>query len=130
MYIPEGLLYSKDHVWIKKEDGQVRLGLTGYAQSGAGDVLLIELPETGRQVKKGENLAIFETAKAIFDVKAPVSGTVAEVNTNLEKKPELIKDAPYTDGWMILLKADLSGDFSQLMDSKQYEAHLKEEGAS
>lgn len=129
MSVPKGLLYSPDHVWIKKEGDHARLGLTGYAQSDAGDVLLVDLPEIGRQMKKGENFAVFETAKAIFDVKAPVSGSVAEVNPCLKEKPELIKDEPYADGWMIILKIDPAEDLGHLMDFKQYESYLKEEGA-
>ena len=89
----------------------------------------MEFPETGKPLKKGEKFAVIETAKAISDLKSPVSGMVIEANKNLEEKPELINKEPYGNGWLVLIQKDPSEDFSHLMDFKQYESYLKEEGA-
>jgi len=107
----------------------VKLGLTKYAQSDIGDILLVELPKAGRQIKAGEKFAVIETAKAISDLKSPISGKVIEVNQVLEEKPELVNKEPYDNGWLILIQKDPSEDLGHLMDFKQYESSLKEEGA-
>jgi glycine cleavage system H protein len=129
MSIPKELLYTSDHFWLKIEGDHIRIGLTKYAQSDMGEILLVEFPETGKPLEKGEKFAVIETAKAISDLKSPVSGMVIEANQNLEEKPELINKEPYGNGWLVLIQKDLSEDFSHLMDFKQYESYLKEEGA-
>lgn len=129
MDISQDILYTQEHIWVKKEGDRARIGFTQYAHSEIGDILLVELPEIGKQAKKGEKLAVIETAKAIFDLKAPISARVVEVNSTLGKKPELIKDDPYRDGWMIVLETDPSETWDHLMDFEEYEAYIKEEGA-
>jgi glycine cleavage system H protein len=128
MCFPKDILYTDDHVWVKKEQEKVKVGITKYAQSDIGDILLVELPHAGKCVKRGEKFAVVETAKAIFDLKAPVSGTVAGVNFLLEKRPESIKADPYGDGWMISLDIDPSEGLDHLMNSEQYKAYLEKEG--
>jgi glycine cleavage system H protein len=128
MSVPKDLLYTVEHFWLKIEGDQVKIGLTKYAQSDIGEILLVELSETGRQLKAGERFAVIETAKAISDLKSPISGRVIEVNQDLEEKPDLINKEPYEHGWLILIQKDPSEVLRHLMDFKQYESFLKEEG--
>ena len=129
MSVPDDLFYTAEHIWAKVEGDRIQIGLSKHAQSDIGEILLVELPEVGRQIKGGEKFAVIETAKAISDLKSPVSGRVIEVNQELGKRPELINKDPYGNGWMIFLQIDPSEDLSRMMDSKQYEAYLEEEGA-
>ena len=128
MSIPKDLLYTSEHIWLKAEGDQIKLGLTKYAQSDLGEILLVELPEIGKQVKAGERFAVIETAKAISDLKSPISGRIIEVNQDLEKEPDLINKEPYEHGWLILIQKDPSEVLSHMMDFKEYEFFLKEEG--
>ena len=129
MFAPEDLLYTAEHIWAKVEDDRARIGLTQYAQSDIGEILLVELPEVGRQIRSGEKFAVIETAKAISDLKSPLSGRVLKVNRDLQEKPELLNKSPYGEGWLILLEVDPSEDLTSMMDFQKYQAFLKEEGA-
>ena len=129
MSVPKGLQYTDEHLWAEVEGSRVKIGLTKYAQSDIGEILLVELPEVGKDVKAGEKFAVIETAKAISDLKSPMSGKVIEVNQALEKTPELINKEPYGAGWLILLQKDPDEELGHLMDAAHYERFLKEEGA-
>ncbi|MGA1790658.1 MAG: glycine cleavage system protein GcvH [bacterium] len=129
MFAPEDLVYTAEHIWAKVEGDRVRIGLTQYAQSDIGEILLVELPEVGRQIRSGEKFAVIETAKAISDLKSPLSGRVLTVNEDLQEKPELLNKSPYGEGWLILLEVDPSEDLTSMMDFQKYQAFLKEEGA-
>jgi len=129
MSVPEDLVYTAEHIWAKVEGDRARIGLTQYAQSDIGEILLVELPEVGRQIRIGEKFAVIETAKAISDLKSPLSGRVLMVNEDLQEKPELINKSPYGQGWLILLELDPSEDLTSMMDFQKYQAFLKEEGA-
>lgn len=128
MSVPKDLLYTGEHIWLKPEGDRIKIGLTKYAQSDIGEILLVELPEIDKQIKAGERFAVIETAKAISDLKSPISGRVIEVNKDLEEKPDLVNKEPYEHGWLILIQKDPSEVMSHLMDFKQYESFLKEEG--
>ncbi len=125
MDIPKDFLYTKEHIWVNREGDRVKLGLTGYLQSDTGDILLVELPEIGKSIKTGDNFALIETAKAVVDLKSPVSGTVIEVNTDLEDDPDAIKDDPFGEGWFVVLRLDTGEGLDHLMDSKGYGEYLK-----
>ena len=127
--MPKDLRYTDDHLWATTEGDRIKIGLTKYAQSDIGEILLVELPAVGRELKEGEKFAVIETAKAISDLKAPISGKIIEVNRDLEKTPELIHKEPYKAGWLILLQKDPDADLGHLMDADRYETFLKEEGA-
>lgn len=129
MCIPKDLLFTSEHAWIKVDGDQARVGLTRYAQSDMGDILLIELPEIGKHVEKGDDIGLVETAKAVSDLYSPISGEVLEVNQVILKKPELITRDPYGEGWMIVLRIEPAEDLTYLMDFKAYEQYLKNEGA-
>lgn len=129
MFAPEDLVYTAEHIWAKVEGDRARIGLTQYAQSDIGEILLVELPEVGRQIRSGEKFAVIETAKAISDLKSPLSGRVLTVNEDLQEKPELLNKSPYGEGWLILLEVDPSEDLTSMMDFQKYQEFLKEEGA-
>lgn len=124
MIIPEDLRYSKSHEWVKIEDGVATVGLTDYAQKELGDLVFVNLPETGDDVTAGETFSDVESVKAVSDVYSPVTGTVAEVNEELLDNPALINEAPY-EAWFI--KVEGISEEEDLMDADTYAAFCKEE---
>ena len=114
---PAELKYTKDHEWIRLGNNDARVGITDYAQKQLGDVVYLELPEVGRQLKKGEVFGTIESVKAVSELYAPVSGEVTEVNRALSEKPEAVNTAPH-DSWMIAVK--VSGGADDLLDAAQY----------
>ena len=131
---PADLKYSKEHEWIKIEGDKGRVGITHHAQSVLGDVVFVELPQVGRQLRvkdgKMETFGVVESVKAVSDLFCPVSGEVVEVNTALETKPELVNKDCYGAGWMIVVKVANPKELDSLMDAKAYEAYLTAEGVA
>jgi glycine cleavage system H protein len=117
---PDDLQYTKDHEWVRMEDGKAIIGITDYAAEELGDIVFIELPEVGRKVSAGESLGTIETVKAVEDVYAPVSGTVTEVNAALEKSPETVNEDPYGEGWLLTIEPE--GEAEGLMSAADYDA--------
>ena len=101
--IPEGLKYSAEHEWIAKAGaaGTVRVGITDFAQDALGDVVYVDLPEVGTEVTAGTAVGEVESTKSVSDIYAPVSGTVAAVNDELDGEPGLVNSAPYEGGWPV-----------------------------
>ena len=126
--IPQELKYTKDHEWVKQEDGNIRVGITHHAQKELGDIVFVELPEVGRKVKKGELVATVESVKAVGEVYAPASGEVVEVNTSLEASPELVNKNPYGEGWIFVLKVADPAELDELLDAAGYEALVGGQG--
>lgn len=130
---PEGLYYSREHEWVKREGNLVRVGVTDYAQSKLGDVVYVELPEVGKQVKqvaepKGKEMELgaVESIKAVSAVYSPLSGAVKEVNPALQERPELINTDPYNEGWICIIEPSaLDAELRQLMDAKAYREYVK-----
>ena len=116
--------FSKDHEWIEPEGDFGRVGVTAYAAEQLGDVVFVELPEVGKQVKAGDALAVVESVKAASDVYAPVSGEVIEVNTELPDTPETVNAMPEKDGWFVKLKLSDPAQLDGLMDRAAYEQFL------
>ncbi|ETW93374.1 MAG: glycine cleavage system protein H, partial [Candidatus Entotheonella gemina] len=108
MEFPEGLKYTKEHEWARIEGDRVIVGITDFAQEELGDVVFVELPEPGAAVAAEGTFGVVESVKAVSDLYCPVSGTVLEINTDLEDHPELVNDSPYEDGWMIVIEASNS----------------------
>ena len=119
------LKYTKDHEWIRVEGDVGTVGITPYAQEQLGDVVFVELPEVGKTVKVGDNLAVVESVKAASDVYAPVGGEVVAVNDVLSDEPETVNAAPEAGGWFARLKLSDAGAVEALMDREQYEAFLR-----
>ncbi len=131
--VPEGLYYSREHEWVKLEGKLARVGATDYAQSKLGDVVYVELPEVGKQVKqatepktKEMELGAVESIKAVSAVYSPLSGAVKETNAALQERPELINTSPYNEGWICVLEPSaLETELKNLMDAKAYVEFLK-----
>ena len=123
--IPQDLRYTKDHEWIRMEDGVGVVGITDYAQHAMGDVVYVEFPEKGRKVRAGEDFAVVESVKGANDVFIPVSGTVLEVNDTLEESPELLNQDAYAN-WLVRLEVADPGELDSLLDHAAYAALLEE----
>jgi glycine cleavage system H protein len=115
--VPEGLYYSKDFAWIKIEGDHVRMGVTDYAQKSLREIVYAELPSAGAEVKQGEPYGTVESVKAVSDLVAGISGTVEEVNSEVQSKPEILNEDPYVKGWLLIVKpASLQAELPNLMD--------------
>jgi glycine cleavage system H protein len=124
MNVPDDLLYTESHEWIKREGANVRVGITDHAQSELTDVVYVELPKMDRQANAKEAIAVVESVKAASDIYAPVKGTVVEVNKALEADPALINREPYGQGWIFVLKIDNADDLKQLKDPGAYKKQI------
>ena len=124
MNVPDDLLYTETHEWIKPEGENVRVGITDHAQSELTDVVYVELPKMDRQANAKEAIAVVESVKAASDIYGPVKGTVVEVNKALEADPSLINREPYGQGWIFVLKIDNADDLKQLKDAAAYKKQI------
>jgi glycine cleavage system H protein len=124
MIIPDELLYTESHEWIKREGDNIRVGITDHAQSELTDVVYVELPKPERQVNPKEPIAVVESVKAASDIYAPVKGTVVEANKGLEADPGLINREPYGQGWIFVLKIENPDDLKNLKDAAAYKKQI------
>ncbi len=125
--IPADLKYTKSHEWIRTlPDGNVEVGITDHAQGALGDLVFVDVPETGKALKVGDAFAVVESVKAASDVYAPIAGSVVEGNPALGGQPELINSDPYAGGWIARVKP--AGAPSGLLSAAEYAAHLAAEG--
>lgn len=122
MSVPEGLLYTKEHEWIRQEGDVVVVGITDHAQDQLGDVVYVELPEVGASIEEGDTFGTVESVKAVSDLYAPVAGEVVAINEVLEDAPESVNTDAYGEGWMIKVK--VSGETEGLMSPADYQALL------
>ena len=123
--IPEDLLYTRDHEWIKKEDGGIFvIGITHHAQESLGDVTFVELPAVGESFECNAVFGVIESVKAASDLLMPVTGEVAEINQDLNDFPERVNEDPYQAGWMIKIKADTDPSGEELLDASAYAAEI------
>ena len=125
MLFPAEMKYSKDHEWMKEEDGIVVIGISDFAQDALGDVVFVNLPGEGDEVTAGEAFGDVESVKAVSDLVSPVTGTVCAVNEALLDEPEQLNKAPY-DAWLI--KVENVTDTSDMLDAAAYEAFCAQEG--
>ena len=115
--VPEGLYFSKDFEWVKIEGDKIRMGVTDYAQKSLREIVYAELPTVGTEVKQGEPFGTLESVKAVSDLVAAVSGTIVEVNDEVQSKPESLNEDPYGKAWLIVVKpGNLQAELSNLMD--------------
>lgn len=121
------LRYTKDHEWVRIEGQEGTIGVTDYAQSQLGDVVFVEVPEVGRELKRGEAFGVVESVKSVADLYAPVSGRVVRVNEALAGTPEAVNRSAYDEGWMIVLALADPGEVESLMDDDAYERHVQTE---
>jgi glycine cleavage system H protein len=128
MTYPADLRYTKEHEWAKLEGGRARIGITAFAQEQLGDVVFVELPKVGAQVRQMQTFGVVESVKAVSDLFAPLTGQVAEVNAALTKQPEQVNQDPYGAGWMIVVTLADPKEFDALLTAAQYEEFLKTAG--
>lgn len=124
---PRDLRYTKDHEWIRVEGEEGTVGITDYAQSQLGDVVFVDVPAIGREVKKGETFGVVESVKSVADLYAPVSGTVVRVNATLADRPEAVNQDAYGDGWLVVLSLKDPAEAQSLMDADAYAKHAASE---
>jgi glycine cleavage system H protein len=124
MNVPDDLLYTDSHEWIRREGDNIRVGITDHAQAELTDVVFVEVPKAGRQAKAKDAIAVVESVKAASDIYAPVAGTVVEGNQALESNPALINTDPFGEGWIFALKIDNADDLKNLKDAAAYRAAI------
>jgi len=122
MHIPAELRYSSDHEWVRVDGTTVTIGITEYAQDALGDVVFVEVPDSGLTVAAGESFSEVESTKSVSDIYAPISGSVVEVNPALESTPELLNSDPYGEGWICRIEVANASELEGLMDADAYRA--------
>ena len=128
MNFPADLKYTKTHEYARVEGNQVVVGVTDYAQDQLGDIVYVELPEVGREVKAGEVFSTVESVKAVSDCYAPVSGKVVKVNEKVQDTPDLLNKDPYGEGWIAVIEMKDPSELGNLMDHETYAKHVEEGG--
>ncbi len=124
--VMQGLKYSKEHEWVKLDGQRATVGITDFAQEELGDIVFVELPAVGQQLKANTTFGTVESVKTVSDLFAPLSGKVVEVNERLQDSPELVNSSPYEDGWMVVLEVEDTAGMDELLDAQAYEAHIAE----
>ncbi|MBA3671641.1 MAG: glycine cleavage system protein GcvH [Gemmatimonadaceae bacterium] len=124
--IPQELLYTEDHEYVKRTDepGVVYIGITDYAQGELGDIVFVELPKVGTTYRKHDVFGTIEAVKAVSELYAPVSGEILEVNPRLDAEPAVVNSSPYTDGWMVKLRMTEESERAGLLDAAAYKAKI------
>ncbi|MFD1334039.1 glycine cleavage system protein GcvH [Oceanobacillus iheyensis] len=126
MSLPQDLLYSKEHEWVKQEDGKLRIGITDFAQDELGDIVFVELPEIGEELKADDPFGSVESVKTVSELYAPVSGKVVEINDDLEDSPEYVNESPYEKAWMIVIEPSDEKELEELLSAENYEAFIQD----
>ncbi|MGI9113562.1 MAG: glycine cleavage system protein GcvH [Chthoniobacterales bacterium] len=124
MNVPDDLLYTQSHEWIRREGENIRVGITDHAQAELTDVVFVEVPKVGREVNANEPIAVVESVKAASDIYAPVKGAVVEANDALTQNPALVNTDPFGEGWLFVLKVTNAGDLSGLKDAAAYKQQI------
>jgi len=127
MSSPKELRYSEEHEWVKVEDNKVRIGITAFAQSELGDIVFVELPEVGDQLKADEPFGSVESVKTVSELYAPVSGKVVEVNEELSDSPEFVNESPFEKAWMVVVELDNTDELDELMTAEKYDEMIQED---
>ncbi|HUT00723.1 MAG TPA: glycine cleavage system protein GcvH [Candidatus Thermoplasmatota archaeon] len=118
--IRDGLKYTKTHEWVKLLGAKAKIGITDHAQHELTDIVFVELPTVGKEIKKGEELCVVESVKSVSEVYAPISGKIASVNTKLDDSPEFINSSPYDDGWLVEIEVKDKSEVNTLLDAAAY----------
>ena len=114
------LKYTESHEWLKLKDNTAQVGITDHAQSELTDIVFVELPEVGKEVKKGDELCIVESVKSVSEIYSPVSGKITKVNDKLEDAPETVNESPYDEGWLVELEIKDKNETNSLLDAESY----------
>jgi glycine cleavage system H protein len=119
--------YTKEHEWIKLDGNIATIGITKHAADALGELVYVELPESGDGVEKGDAVIVVESSKSASDVYSPISGDVVEINDSLESNPENVSNSPYNDGWLVKIKISDASQLDDYMSEDEYESYIKEE---
>jgi glycine cleavage system H protein len=121
MNIPSELLYTKTHEWVKKVNSkEVIMGITDFAQQQLKDIVFVELPAAGKELKMGTPCAVVESVKAAYDIYAPISGKVFKINQKIQEKPQLVNEDPYGEGWFLHIEISNPNELSSLLSPDHY----------
>ncbi len=126
MEYPKDLRYTTEHEWAVREDGRVRVGITDFAQDALGDVVYVDLPESGTEVRAGEAFGEVESTKSVSDLFSPVSGRILERNEALGDTPELVNQDPYGEGWLVVIEMSDPLELDDLLDADAYRRQVEE----
>ena len=122
--VRDDLKYTDTHEWLKLRGDTVIIGITDHAQTELTDIVFVELPEIGKEIKKGEELCVVESVKSVSEIYAPVSGKIVNVNEKLEDAPETVNEKPYDDGWLVELEIKDKSEIDALIDAESYKKSL------
>jgi len=114
------LKYTKEHEWLKIKGKIAIIGITDHAQEELTDIVFVELPEVGKEIKKGEEMCVVESVKSVSEIYAPISGKIIKVNKELEDSPEIINESPYDNGWLVELEIKGTAEIKDLLDAESY----------
>lgn len=126
MNIPENLLYTEDHEWLRVEGNEAYIGVTDFAQKELGDIVFVEVETVDETLDKGEAFGTIEAVKTVSDMFMPVGGTVIELNELLDGEPEIINKDPYGKGWIVKISLSDKSDLDELLDAAAYKANIEE----
>ena len=118
--VRDDLKYTESHEWLKVEGNKAKVGITDHAQSELTDIVFVELPAVGKEIKKGDELCVVESVKSVSEIYSPVSGKILDVNKKLEDTPEIINQNPYGDGWLIEMEIEDKTEIDKLLDPESY----------
>ena len=130
MDVRDGLRYTREHEWVRREGGEIVIGVTDYAQEQLSDIVFVELPQVGARLQRAEPFGSVEAVKAVADLYAPMSGEVTAVNHALADDPGGVNRAPYDEGWMVRARFSDAAEWDRLLDAAQYRQLLAELGGS
>ena len=129
MEVPENLLYTQEHEWVRVDGKDAVVGITQFAQDQLGDIVVVELPETGTLIEQESPFGVVESVKTVSDLYAPVSGTITAVNKDLEAHPEQVNNEPYSKGWIIKIELTDKNELKNLMSPEDYIEQCSKEQA-
>ena len=118
--VKEDLKYTDTHEWVRIKGDLAQIGITDHAQSELTDIVFVELPNVGKEIKKGEELCVVESVKSVSEIYAPVSGRITNVNKKLEETPEVINESPYEEGWIAEIEIKDKSELDSLLDAEAY----------
>ncbi|MDO8140430.1 MAG: glycine cleavage system protein GcvH [Candidatus Brocadiales bacterium] len=128
MNMPNELLYTKTHEWVKKlNPKEAIMGITDFAQQQLKDIVFVELPSVGKELKMGKPCAVVESVKAAYDIYAPLSGKVIKINQKIQEKPQLVNECPYGEGWFLQIEISNPNELNSLLSPDQYRVAIESE---
>ena len=128
MKLPEDLLYTESHEWVREQGSLATVGITDFAQSQLKDIVYVEMPEIGSTFKKGDSLGVVESVKTVADLYSPLTGKIVETNTTLKDHPQYVNEDPYGKGWIVKVEIENRDELKGLLSAKNYQGTLSEEG--